>query len=194
MLLLMMVVGSGGGISIVGLLHGLLFLWYTTLVLIHRAELGWTSIFAVRVIVAGPLGASLVLDRLRREHRGDENDRPSPSHEDDILLTMKNLFFIVRKAPLWVFVLFVIVLLVIVVACVLPAPIGHTFDHTNDHMLGVGPTLTLIAMALMAIASTASMDFPQRPTTREVSHRLSRQIRFPFLAHSCTHGNRPLRR
>ena len=73
-LLLMMVVGSENGVSVVGSLHGLLFLWYALLVLSGRSEMGWSWTFAVLVIGTGPVGAIVVLERLRREHRaiGDE--------------------------------------------------------------------------------------------------------------------------
>ena len=73
-LLLMMVVGSERGVSAVGLLHGLLFLWYALLVLSDRREMGWSWAFAVLVIGTGPVGAIIVLERLRREDRnvGDE--------------------------------------------------------------------------------------------------------------------------
>lgn len=68
-LLLMMVMGREAGVSVVGLAHGLLFLGYALLVVADRAELGWSWRFAVLVIVTGPLGAIVVLDRLRGEHR-----------------------------------------------------------------------------------------------------------------------------
>lgn len=68
-LLLMMIVESESGVSVVGLLHGLLFLWYALLVLSDRVELGWSWKFAVLVIVTGPVGAIVVLERLRREPR-----------------------------------------------------------------------------------------------------------------------------
>ncbi|MBA2273063.1 MAG: DUF3817 domain-containing protein [Actinobacteria bacterium] len=69
-LLLMIFVGSEEGVSAVGLLHGLLFLAYALLILVDRAKLGWSSAFVALSIVTGPLGAILVLDRLRREHLG----------------------------------------------------------------------------------------------------------------------------
>jgi integral membrane protein len=65
-LLTMMAIGSEGGVSVVGLVHGLLFLWYAVLVLSEREELGWTWTFAVVAIITGPVGAILVLERLRR--------------------------------------------------------------------------------------------------------------------------------
>jgi integral membrane protein len=73
-LLVMMLIGSEGGVSLVGLVHGLLFLWYAALVVSDRAQLRWSWAFAVLVIVTGPLGALIVLERLRRGHTavGDE--------------------------------------------------------------------------------------------------------------------------
>ncbi len=68
-LLLMMIVESESGVSVVGLLHGLLFLWYALLVQSDRVQLGWTWKFGVLVIVTGPIGAIIVLERLRREPR-----------------------------------------------------------------------------------------------------------------------------
>ena len=73
-LLLMMVAGNDSGVSAVGLLHGLLFLWYALLVLSDRNEMGWSWAFAVLVIATGPIGAIIVLERLRRDDRavGDQ--------------------------------------------------------------------------------------------------------------------------
>ncbi len=73
-LLLMMIVGSENGVSVVGMLHGLLFLGYALLVLLNRTELGWSWAFAILVIATGPLGAIIVLERLRRgaSRGGDE--------------------------------------------------------------------------------------------------------------------------
>jgi integral membrane protein len=73
-LLSMMMIESEGGVSVVGLLHGLLFLWYAVLVVSDRTQLRWSWAFAVLVIVTGPLGALIVLERLRREQTavGDE--------------------------------------------------------------------------------------------------------------------------
>ena len=68
-LVLMMIVDSESGVSVVGLIHGLLFLWYTLLVLSDRVELAWSWKFAVLVIVTGPIGAIVVLERLTREVR-----------------------------------------------------------------------------------------------------------------------------
>ncbi|HVM34815.1 MAG TPA: DUF3817 domain-containing protein [Actinomycetota bacterium] len=66
-LLTMMASESEAGVSVVGLVHGLLFLGYAVLVLSEREELGWTWTFAIVAIITGPVGAILVLERLRRE-------------------------------------------------------------------------------------------------------------------------------
>ncbi len=68
-LLVMMALHNEGGIFVMGLLHGLLFLGYVLLVLLDRAELDWSWAFTALVIVTGPLGAVIVLERLRRDHR-----------------------------------------------------------------------------------------------------------------------------
>lgn len=107
---------------------------------------------------------------------------------------MSSLFFVFRKAPFWMTFLFVIVILLVVVMCVLPAPTGHNAHHTDDHMLGVAPVLSLIAMAVMAMVSTVSLRFPQPPIALGGFPRLSRLIQLPLLACSCAHQSRPLRR
>lgn len=66
-LLFMMTTDNEGGVSIVGAIHGLLFLAYAGFVWFDHADLGWTTPFAVISIITGPLGAILVLERLRRE-------------------------------------------------------------------------------------------------------------------------------
>ena len=68
-LLLMMLIGSEAGVSIVGLVHGLLFLWYALLVVTDRTKLTWSWTFAIVVVVTGPIGALIVIERLRREHQ-----------------------------------------------------------------------------------------------------------------------------
>ena len=62
---------SEAGVSLLGATHGLLFLAYALFVWVDHDELGWTTTFAVGSIVTGPLGAIIVLERLRRE-------RPDP--------------------------------------------------------------------------------------------------------------------
>jgi integral membrane protein len=66
-LLAAMVLGSDGGVSVIGAVHGMLFLGYAFLVFRDRKLLGWTTGFMILVIVTGPLGAIVVLERLRRE-------------------------------------------------------------------------------------------------------------------------------
>ncbi len=66
-LLVMMVTENEAGVSLVGAIHGLLFLAYALFVWMDHNELGWTTPFAVVSIITGPLGAILVLERLRRD-------------------------------------------------------------------------------------------------------------------------------
>lgn len=107
---------------------------------------------------------------------------------------MPNSFFTFRRAPFWVLVLFVIVLLLFVVVCVLPASTGHDIHHTDDHMLGVPPILMLIAMVLMAVGSTSSIGAPVKPTALGGLQRSSNLVLFPFLTRSNTYRSSPLRR
>ena len=65
-LLVMMFTGNEAGVSVVGATHGFLFLAYAIFVWLDHDELGWTTAFAVISIITGPLGAILVLERLRR--------------------------------------------------------------------------------------------------------------------------------
>jgi integral membrane protein len=62
-----MYLGSEGGVSIVGAVHGMLFLAYAFLVFRDREAFGWTTGFMILVIITGPIGAIVVLERLRRE-------------------------------------------------------------------------------------------------------------------------------
>lgn len=66
-LLAMMFAGSEGGVSFTGATHGFLFLAYAILVLRDREHFGWTWAFVTLVILTGPVGAILVLERLRRK-------------------------------------------------------------------------------------------------------------------------------
>lgn len=68
-LIAMMVLHNDTGISITGMIHGLLFLAYAFLVLRDRKELGWSDGFAALAILTGPIGAVIVLERLRRDDR-----------------------------------------------------------------------------------------------------------------------------
>lgn len=65
-LLWMMVTGSEGGVSVTGAIHGLLFLAYALLVLRDREVFGWSWGFVAVAILTGPIGAIVVLERLRR--------------------------------------------------------------------------------------------------------------------------------
>ena len=65
-LLVMMVTENEGGVSILGMIHGLLFLAYAIIVLKDRDVFGWTTGFTAVAILTGPIGAILVLERLRR--------------------------------------------------------------------------------------------------------------------------------
>ncbi len=76
-LLTMMIRHSETGISIVGAIHGLLFLWYVVLVFRDRATFGWSGGFTAAAILTGPLGPILVLERLRRD--GSRQTSASPS-------------------------------------------------------------------------------------------------------------------
>lgn len=66
-LLAMMAIHNETGVSIVGAIHGGLFLWYALLVWRDRGALGWSLGFSILVVVTGPLGAIIVLERLRRD-------------------------------------------------------------------------------------------------------------------------------
>lgn len=65
-LLVMMFTENERGVSIVGAIHGLLFLAYALIVLKDRETLGWTPGFAALAILTGPIGAIIVLERLRK--------------------------------------------------------------------------------------------------------------------------------
>lgn len=66
-LLAMMFAGNEGGVSFTGAVHGFLFLAYAILVLRDREHFGWTWGFTALAILTGPVGAILVLERLRRK-------------------------------------------------------------------------------------------------------------------------------
>ena len=66
-LLIMMFTENESGVSILGAIHGFLFLAYAIIVLKDREILGWSLGFTAVAILTGPLGAILVLERLRRE-------------------------------------------------------------------------------------------------------------------------------
>jgi integral membrane protein len=66
-LVAMMLVESESGVSVVGAIHGFLFLAYAFLVFRDHKTFGWTTNFMLLAIVTGPIGAVVVLERLRRE-------------------------------------------------------------------------------------------------------------------------------
>jgi integral membrane protein len=66
-LLGMMLTHNEGGVSVVGMIHGLLFMAYAVIVLKDREVFGWSLGFVAVAILTGPLGAILVLERLRSE-------------------------------------------------------------------------------------------------------------------------------
>ena len=69
LLLVAMAANSDIGVSVVGLVHGLLFAGFMLAVLNWRAELRWSPRFAA-VILTGPVGPVLALERLRRVRFG----------------------------------------------------------------------------------------------------------------------------
>ena len=66
-LLGMMVTHNETGVSVAGAIHGGLFLWYALLVWRDREPLGWSLGFAIVAVLTGPIGAIIVLERLRRD-------------------------------------------------------------------------------------------------------------------------------
>ncbi|MFP5299287.1 MAG: DUF3817 domain-containing protein [Actinomycetota bacterium] len=66
-LLAMMFLRSETGISVAGMIHGLLFLGYMILVIRDREDYNWTWSFVAVAILTGPVGAIIVLERLRRD-------------------------------------------------------------------------------------------------------------------------------
>ena len=67
-LLAMMATGNETGVSVVGMIHGLLFAAYALVVWFQREELGWSTGFAILAILTGPIGAIIALERIRRDH------------------------------------------------------------------------------------------------------------------------------
>lgn len=72
-LLAAMATGSESGVSVVGMTHGLLFLAYAVVVFVYREALGWSLGFVALVILTGPIGAIIALERLRRERLATSN-------------------------------------------------------------------------------------------------------------------------
>lgn len=66
-LIAMMLMNSETGVSVTGAIHGMLFLWYAFLVYRDHTELGWSKGFVVLAIFTGPVGAVIVLEKLRRD-------------------------------------------------------------------------------------------------------------------------------
>ncbi|MDP9069185.1 MAG: DUF3817 domain-containing protein [Actinomycetota bacterium] len=64
-LLVMMITGNEMGVSILGMIHGLLFLAYAALVVTDREVFDWSWGFVALAILTGPVGAIVVLERLR---------------------------------------------------------------------------------------------------------------------------------
>lgn len=62
----MMVSGNEQGVSIVGAVHGFLFLVFALLVVRDREHFGWSWGFVAAAVLTGPIGPILVLERLRR--------------------------------------------------------------------------------------------------------------------------------
>jgi integral membrane protein len=65
-LLWMMLSGNEQGVSIVGAVHGFLFLAFAILVVRDREVFGWSWGFVAAAVLTGPIGPILVLERLRR--------------------------------------------------------------------------------------------------------------------------------
>jgi integral membrane protein len=65
-LVAMMLAGSDAGVSISGMVHGLLFLLYAGLVVVDREVFGWSWGFVAVAVLTGPVGAIVVLEHLRR--------------------------------------------------------------------------------------------------------------------------------
>ena len=66
-LLAMMLTHNETGVSVAGMIHGLLFLAYAWFVVMDREVFDWSWTFVIAAIVTGPLGAIFVLERLRRD-------------------------------------------------------------------------------------------------------------------------------
>ena len=63
----MMVTANEQGVSIVGAIHGFLFLLYAIFVVRDREQLGWGWGFVALAILTGPIGPIIVLEKLRRK-------------------------------------------------------------------------------------------------------------------------------
>ena len=65
-LVYMMVTANEQGVSVVGAIHGVLFLAYAIFVLRDRDKYGWSWFFVALAILTGPIGPILVLEKLRK--------------------------------------------------------------------------------------------------------------------------------
>lgn len=63
----MMVSANEQGVSILGAIHGFLFLTYAIFVVRDRDQFGWGWGFAALAILTGPIGPLIVLEKLRRK-------------------------------------------------------------------------------------------------------------------------------
>lgn len=61
----MMLTHNEAGVSVTGAIHGFLFLAYAVLVLRDREVFGWSWGFVAVAILTGPVGAIVVLEKLR---------------------------------------------------------------------------------------------------------------------------------
>lgn len=64
--------GSESAVSVTGAVHGVLFLVYAAILWFGRDALDWSWRFALAGVLTGPIGAIMVLERLRREARRPE--------------------------------------------------------------------------------------------------------------------------
>ena len=64
-LLAMMLTHNDVGVSITGAIHGFLFLGYALLVARDRELFGWSWAFVAVAVFTGPIGAIIVLEKLR---------------------------------------------------------------------------------------------------------------------------------
>ncbi|MDQ3609996.1 MAG: DUF3817 domain-containing protein [Actinomycetota bacterium] len=72
-----MLAGSEAGVSALGAVHGALFLTYMGALYVTREQLAWSMGYVALAILTGPVGAILVLERLRRERVQDEDEGPA---------------------------------------------------------------------------------------------------------------------
>ena len=65
LLMTMVILDNRSGVRIVGMTHGMLFLAYVALVLAVRRTQRWSWGFTTLAVIAGPVGALIVPQRLR---------------------------------------------------------------------------------------------------------------------------------